>query len=82
MVGTDGIEPLTSCMSSMRSNQLSYAPGTIILYHISSHFASGKNNKDIRNIEKILCNTHIFADFKAISLRIQLFVMVICHERV
>ena len=26
LVGTIGIEPMTSCMSSMRSNQLSYAP--------------------------------------------------------
>lgn len=26
MVGTVGLEPMTSCMSSMRSNQLSYAP--------------------------------------------------------
>ena len=26
LVGTVGIEPMTSCMSSMRSNQLSYAP--------------------------------------------------------
>ena len=26
MVGTGGLEPPTSCMSSRRSNQLSYAP--------------------------------------------------------
>ena len=26
LVGTRGLEPLTSCMSSRRSNQLSYAP--------------------------------------------------------
>ncbi len=26
MVGTSGLEPLTSCVSSRRSNQLSYAP--------------------------------------------------------
>lgn len=26
LVGTIGLEPMTSCMSSMRSNQLSYAP--------------------------------------------------------
>ena len=28
MVETVGIEPMTSCMSSMRSNQLSYASAT------------------------------------------------------
>ena len=28
MVETDGFEPTTSCMSSMRSNQLSYASVT------------------------------------------------------
>ena len=34
MVETVGIEPMTSCMSSMRSNQLSYASAThdIIAY--------------------------------------------------
>ena len=26
LVGTVGFEPMTSCMSSMRSNRLSYAP--------------------------------------------------------
>ena len=26
LVGTTGLEPVTSCMSSMHSNQLSYAP--------------------------------------------------------
>ena len=26
LVGTNGLEPSTSCMSSKRSNQLSYAP--------------------------------------------------------
>ena len=26
VVGTSGLEPLTSCVSSRRSNQLSYAP--------------------------------------------------------
>ena len=31
MVGTGGLEPPTSCMSSKHSNQLSYAPPLTIL---------------------------------------------------
>ena len=31
MVGTIGIEPMTLCMSSIHSNQLSYAPERLIL---------------------------------------------------
>ena len=34
MVETIGIEPMTSCMSSMHSNQLSYASARTIFYHI------------------------------------------------
>ena len=33
LVGTVRLELMTSCMSSMRSNQLSYAPERIIFYH-------------------------------------------------
>ena len=33
MVGAVGIEPMTSCMSSMRSNQLSYVPERCTVYH-------------------------------------------------
>ena len=28
LVGTTGVEPVTSCLSSKRSNQLSYAPSS------------------------------------------------------
>lgn len=31
MVGTTGIEPVTLCMSSIHSNQLSYAPTLFII---------------------------------------------------
>lgn len=34
MVGTAGIEPVTLCMSSIHSNQLSYAPALIIISSI------------------------------------------------
>ncbi len=34
LVGTVGLEPMTSCMSSMRSNQLSYAPFLQLYYSI------------------------------------------------
>ena len=33
---TTGIEPVTPCMSSKYSNQLSYASVTLLLYHIVS----------------------------------------------
>ena len=33
LVETTGIEPVTSCMSSKHSNQLSYASATGVLYH-------------------------------------------------
>ena len=33
MVGTTGLEPVTSCMSSKRSNQLSYAPAKLLYYN-------------------------------------------------
>ncbi len=36
---TTGIEPVTPCMSSKYSNQLSYASGVLELYHISAAFA-------------------------------------------
>ena len=40
LVGTVGIEPMTSCMSSMRSNQLSYAPLLYILYHSAAQLST------------------------------------------
>ena len=39
LVETTGIEPVTPCMSSKYSNQLSYASATLLLYHIVSHIA-------------------------------------------
>ena len=43
MVGMVGLEPMTSCMSSMRSNQLSYTPVTAyISYHFSMPFVKQK----------------------------------------
>ena len=41
LVETAGIEPATSCMSSMHSNQLSYASKAYILYHICFGIAIG-----------------------------------------
>lgn len=38
MVGLGGIEPPTSPLSGVRSNQLSYRPGT---YHSDGQFAAG-----------------------------------------
>ena len=36
LVGLTGLEPVTSCMSSKHSNQLSYSPRTLVHYtHIS-----------------------------------------------
>ena len=41
MVGTTGLEPVTSCMSSKRSNQLSYAPSSAyVLYQLFFIMAS------------------------------------------
>ena len=43
LVGMVGLEPMTSCMSSMRSNQLSYTPVTaFISYHFSMCFVKQK----------------------------------------
>ena len=43
LVGMVGLEPMTSCMSSMRSNQLSYTPVTAyISYHFSMPFVKQK----------------------------------------
>ena len=36
---TTGIEPVTPCMSSKYSNQLSYASVTLVLYHINQDIA-------------------------------------------
>ena len=38
LVGAAGIEPVTSCMSSMRSNQLSYVP--INVYYYNTNFCT------------------------------------------
>ena len=38
LVETTGIEPVTSCMSSKHSNQLSYASETQRQYYITSFF--------------------------------------------
>ena len=35
---------MTSCMSSKRSNQLSYASKALIVYHTFFHFARGFRN--------------------------------------
>ncbi len=40
MVGAVRLELMTSCMSSMRSNQLSYVPEAFIYYHIFFYFTS------------------------------------------
>ncbi len=41
VVGTTGLEPVTSCMSSKRSNQLSYAPSSAyVLYQLFFIMAS------------------------------------------
>ena len=41
LVGTTGLEPVTSCMSSKRSNQLSYAPSSAyVLYQLFFIMAS------------------------------------------
>lgn len=63
MVGAVRLELMTSCMSSMRSNQLSYVPRTVIdnqvadlkpykayiYYHNFSHFTS-EYQKLLQNI--------------------------------
>ena len=41
MVETVGIEPMTSCMSSMRSNQLSYASATDGIIAYAEGFVKG-----------------------------------------
>ena len=41
MVETVGIEPMTSCMSSMRSNQLSYASATDDIIPYAEGFVKG-----------------------------------------
>ena len=41
MVETVGIEPMTSCMSSMRSNQLSYASATDDIIPHAEGFVKG-----------------------------------------
>ncbi len=41
MVETVGIEPMTSCMSSMRSNQLSYASATDGIIPYAEGFVKG-----------------------------------------
>ena len=40
LVETIGIEPMTSCMSSKRSNHLGYASEACILYHTILQIAS------------------------------------------
>ena len=40
LVGAVRLELMTSCMSSMRSNQLSYVPEAFIYYHIFFVFTS------------------------------------------
>ena len=51
LVGMVGLEPMTSCMSSMRSNQLSYTPATAC---ISYHFPSPLVNQ-IRGRFRFFC---------------------------
>lgn len=45
MVGMVGLEPMTSCMSSMRSNQLSYTPENQIQLYYNIIFAGSLSNK-------------------------------------
>ena len=42
MVGTVRLELMTSCMSSMRSNQLSYAPARLTTIPFSNRFVNKK----------------------------------------
>ena len=52
LVGTVRLELMTSCMSSMRSNQLSYAPARLITISFSGTFVNKK--------------THAFKIFRAV----------------
>ena len=49
-MGTIGIEPMTSCMSSMRSNQLGYAPKV----HLIIAHRKGKCNPILKKVKKSL----------------------------
>ena len=64
MVETVGIEPMTSCMSSMRSNQLSYASATDGIISHAEGFVKGFLKSFLRNFS---CSknrrTHRYARF-------------------
>lgn len=53
LVGTNGLEPSTSCMSSKRSNQLSYAP-TIFNFLLANQLSYATSNNSISNL-LLLC---------------------------
>lgn len=50
LVETIGFEPMTPCMSSMYSNQLSYASARSVLYHIVPDNAT----PFLKKVEKLL----------------------------
>ena len=62
LVETIGIEPMTSCMSSKRSNHLGYASEACILYHIIFDFARGYGYFFKKIYEFFVCETNYKSD--------------------
>ena len=77
MVETVGIEPMTSCMSSMRSNQLSYASATHDIIAYAEAFVKGFLKSFFEKLKFFCCQKQAHPKMRLLQYPIYAQLMVV-----